>query len=372
MGMSSFNRFLAVATLMAILGPGAALAHEQTTVVRWGPIELPAATGEAPGAVHNEVAGLEGFRASLVDGVTSAADFEVEKPCEDCYIVGIQPNMVLENGETANFNNGIMLHHAVNLNFSDPDVTCRPSLLSFQPIKALGGLAGGNQRFFAAGNERTGGRMTEGYGYYVEEGDQWGLIYHLMNMNPEPATVYLEYSFQWVDASEHELDTVRPIWADIDQCGDSEADVPAGYSDQRWSWRADRTHRLTDAGGHIHNYGINVAWTNTTTGETLCNSVAGYAEDSDKTPIGPGTGEDDAHPESWNTVTSDPLGLENYRGNIADMTVCNPGSDSPVVSRGDSMRLNAQIYRPDDTDHDMAIMVGYMDEAFCLTDFWCF
>lgn len=374
--MSVFSK-LPVAGLVAgslIALSGSLSAHEgtQTTTVRWGPVELPAATEDGPGEAHNEIAGLEGFRASIIDGVTSAAGYEVEKPCEDCYIVAIEPNLVLENGETANFNNGFMLHHVVNVNFSEPDVTCRPNLFSFKPIKALGGLAGGNQRIFASGNERTGGHMDGPYGYYVSEGDDWGLIYHLMNMNPEPRDVYFEYEFKWVDASESDLRPVRPLWMDIDQCGDSEADSPAGYSDLTWAWKSDRTHTFTNAGGHIHNYGINVAWTNQTKGELVCNSVAGYAAGSPYMPIGPGTGADPAHPVEAMVVDSDPLGLENYQGNISDMTVCNFGEEGPRVDRRDEMMFNAQVYRPEANDHEMGIMVSFIEEEFCLTDFWCF
>jgi hypothetical protein len=34
--------------------------------------------------------------------------------------------------------------------------------------------------------------------------------------------------------------------------------------------------------------------------------------------------------------------------------------------------VHAQINRPNATDHDMGIMVGYLDEDFCITNFWCF
>ncbi len=363
---------IAALALAGLTAFGVAAAHEETTTVRWGPIDLPAATEEGPGELWNEIAGLSGLRAAVIDGITGSGDFEVNKPCEDCYIVGIKPNLVLENGETANFNNGVMLHHVVNLNFSNPDVTCRPSIFSPQPIKLLGALAGGNERIFAAGNERTAGQLTDDYGYYLAEGDHLGLIYHLMNMNPEPKTVYFEYTFIYQDAADHDLDSVRPIWMDVDQCGTSTVSVPAGYSDVTWDWQSDRTHRLVGAGGHIHNYGINVAWTNTSTSETLCNSLAGYEKGSPYKPVGPGTGDSDAHPEYPETVDSHRLGLENYEGNIATMSICTPGRDAPKTARRDEMRLNAQIYRPDQGYHDMGIMVGFMDEKFCLTDFWCF
>lgn len=133
---------------------------------------------------------------------------------------------------------------------------------SISAARRLGGAAGGNERFFAAGNERTHSLITDGHGYYVGTGDDWGLVYHVMNMSPAPKTVYFEYKFTWVDADEHPLDRVRPIWIDVDQCNDSEIDVPAGYSDVHWSWQADRSHTMTDIGGHVHDYGLSIAWRN--------------------------------------------------------------------------------------------------------------
>ena len=66
---------------------------------------------------------------------------------------------------------------------------------------------------------------------------------------------------------------------------------------------------------------------------------------------------------------SDPLGLGNYAGHISDMTICHPHSRT---NKNQTMRVHAQIHRPNETDHDMGIMVGYLDEDFCITNFWCF
>lgn len=42
-------------------------------------------------------------------------------------------------------------------------------------INQLGLVQGGNERFFAAGNERTINRLysTGNYGYHVKAGDMW-------------------------------------------------------------------------------------------------------------------------------------------------------------------------------------------------------
>jgi hypothetical protein len=360
-------RILTVAAATTLLLTAHAALAQNTTTVRWGPIVLPAGSMGAPGQIENEVAGVSGLSEFLIGLFQSTADYQVTKPCSDCFIIGIEPNLVLEDGSTANFNNGTMLHHVVNVNYSRPDITCRPGFSNL--INLLGLAAGGNERFFAAGNERTINSMPAGYGYYVGSGDDWGLIYHLMNMSPYEKTVYFEYTFTWVPASGSGIERTRPIWLDIDQCDDSEADVPAGYSDTQWTWKADRSSRLVDIGGHIHDYGISIAFYNHSRNENICTSVAGYAPGSPYVPIGPGTGADAAHPVSYNTVTTDPIGIANYAGHISDMTQCDPFSR---IRKGNTTRLHTQINRPDATDHDMGIMIGFMDEDFCITNFWCF
>jgi hypothetical protein len=355
--------FTAAVALALLAGPAAA---DNTTTVRWGPIVLPPAGPDGPGQVHNEVAGVSGLAGALVGLFRSVADYDVPKPCENCFITGIYPNLVLEDGTTANFDNGTMLHHVVNLNYGNNDITCRPGFSNL--INLLGLVVGGNERLFAAGNERTGGSLPPGYGVYLDDRDDLGLIYHLMNMSPYEKTVYFEYTFTWVPASAN-LERVRPIWLDVDQCEDSEIDVPAGYSDVHWDWKADRSADLVTAAGHIHDYGISISYRNESRNRDLCISVAGYAAGSPFAPVGPGSGADAAHPVSANVVSSDPLGLANYDGHISDMTICDSGGR---IRKRDTTRLHTQIHRPDATDHDMGIMIGFLDQDFCITDYWCF
>jgi len=342
----------------------AAPASAETTTVRWGPIVIPAAGPDGPGQVHNEVAGVSGLGSLLIGLFQSIADYEVSKPCSNCYITRIAPNLVYEDGTTANIANGVMLHHVVNMNYSNGDITCRPGLSG--TINLLGLAAGGNERWYASGNERTIAEIMPGYGYRVSSGDDWGLVYHLMNMNSSPRTVYFEYTFDWVSNGPRKT---RPMWLDIDQCDDSEADIPAGYSDTHWNWRSDRSARVVTIGGHVHNYGISIAFEDITRGTNIFTSVAGYAAGSPFVPIGPGTGADAAHPVSANTVTSDPLGLAGYNGHISDMTFGNPYAR---IRKGDQTSMHTQINRPDATDHDMGIMVAFLKEDFCLTTYWCF
>lgn len=360
-------RLLSLLCAVSFLAAGSANATERTTTVQWGPIHIPA-MGES-----EAIAGVSGFASLLVGLYSEIHSYPVTKPCGDCYITDIVPNIVTADGTTGNYSpNGIMLHHVVNFNWSHSDVTCRPNIFSGQTIKRLGGVMGGNERFFASGNERTENILPDGYGYYIGSGDDWGLAYHVMNMGMQDQDVYFEFTFKWEPASEFNGYAVRPIWIDIDQCNDSTLPTSAGYNDLHWSWQSDRTHVMAGIGGHVHDYGINTAWHNASTGQTACNSVAGYAAGSPYAPVGPGTGADSAHNVYSNVVTSDPLGLANYNGHISDMTVCAGGANGAYIHKGDQMAVHTQYYRPDSATGDMGILVGYMDEAYCITTYWCY
>lgn len=106
-----------------------------TTTVRYGPFTLPAASGHDHGETGNRLA------------------FNIEKPCEDCFITGFEPNLVYADGSNANVNTGPMLHHAVLGTHARSDVVCR-----------------GPQRMFASGNERVESVLPSGYGIKVRRG----------------------------------------------------------------------------------------------------------------------------------------------------------------------------------------------------------
>lgn len=335
-----------------------------TTTLRWGPITIPAADEMGPGMIENEIAGLSGLSQLLAGLFTGVASFPVNKPCSNCYVTQFSPNLVYADGSVANMNTGVMLHHVVNLNVKKPDVTCPPGFGGL--INQLGLIAGGNQRFFASGNERTILPLASGYGYRVNSSDQWALVYDLTNDNSFPVTVYFEYTFTWVSSGKT---ATRPLWFDIDQCDDSRVNTTAGYSDLHWSWNSDRSGTLVTIGGHVHDHGISTGLYNVSKNANIFTSVAGYEAGSMHRPAGPGSGADVAHPASVNTVTSDPLDLMTFEGHVADMTTGNPAK---AISKGNTIRLHTQYNRPDAGEGDMGIMIGFMKENFCITDLLCF
>lgn len=346
----------AVDGAVAVEGAAAAQAA-QTTTVRWGPFNVP-----AQGTTDNLIA-KPGGCSWLVGFFTDCVSMNIEKPCENCYITKIIPNLVLAGTDTpVNFDTMGMLHHVVNVNWSRPDVTCRPGLFS-GTIGLLGLVEGGNERFFASGNERTVMEVPPGYGYYVGQGDEWGLIVDVMNMMPQARNYEFEYTFEWVSAAER----VRPVWLDIDQCEDSEVDTSAGYSDIHYNWNSTLNGRIVAIGGHLHDQGIAITARNATTGEMICDSRAGYAAGGVGEPAGPGTGSGPMHPATWDTITSSPnpeLNLASFNGHIAAHRTCQPFTRirNPWWRSGDRIEMHATYNHDAATHGDMGIMVAFVDE----------
>src|ERR687898_323727 len=181
--------------------PSAETPAVSTRVVRYGPYTIPGATSSGAGMIHNQVR------------------LAVPRPCVDCYITSFTPDLVYGDGTRATMATGAMLHHFVLGSQFRRDATCGNDWL---------GLFG--ERFFASGDERTAAQFPAGYGYRVRWYDSWNLLADLMNMSPSQQTVYIQVTFT-VRSSWEPVQPLRPVWLDIDQCGDSEYSIPAGESD---------------------------------------------------------------------------------------------------------------------------------------------
>ncbi len=207
--------------------------------------------------------------------VHNALDFSAPAPCTNCYITDIVPNLIYEGdannatGTVANLNNGAMMHHFVLINPGRQDAVC-PSGLQGQ----LG------ERFFASGNERTHMHLPPRLGYYNPAGrTNWTLIYHLVNKSSQQKKlsiqIYYKYRTDPPDVSE-----ARPLWLDIDGCGDSEYTIPVGYSDThdprqgspgQFGWVSTVAGRMVAISGHLHDVDI----TSATPCDTHCPAQGG-------------------------------------------------------------------------------------------------
>jgi hypothetical protein len=287
---------------MVLVGFGSAQpaqAATSTKTVRYGPFTIPAGTATEPGMIHNKLL------------------FGVARPCVDCYITSFTPDLVYGDGTRATMETGAMLHHMVLTSQWRPDATCAGSWL---------GLAG--ERFFASGNERTKIAFPAGYGYRVRYYDSWNLLVDLMNHSTASSqTVYVQVTFT-VRPSWESVKRVRPVWLDIDQCGDSEYSIPAGYSDTHWDWKVNVPGKVVAMIGHLHGHGVAIEATNESKGgQSICKSVA----------------------------TLDPMDVHS----VLAMSTC-AGDPLATISTGQTVRLHSEYQSSHAADDVMGIMLGYI------------
>jgi hypothetical protein len=318
-----------------------------TKTVRYGPWTVPAATGDAfgqEGSIHNEVDALR-----------------VEKPCDRCYIVGIEPQLKHTDGRVANWDTGQMLHHVVLIEQGRPDPTCDMN----DGVGALG------QRFFASGNERTKLRAPAGYGYPVGSGG-WTLIYDLMNHTRLPTNVYIEFTFKYVPIKPGVplLKTQRPVWLDVANCTFGDVTPRTGSFSFTYDWTVDNPGKILGIGGHLHDGGSHISITNQSTGKLICNSVAGYGGPGYESDHGTGHGgeHDDDHGSPPTTDGHGHTDADHARMHLSSMSQCvAPNKDSPLatISRGQKLRLTAYYdtakHPPHGSHPLMGISIIYID-----------
>jgi hypothetical protein len=235
----SFATTLCVAAVALTVFAAQAPAATVTKQVHYGPYTIPAETESGPGMIHNRL------------------QFAVRRPCSDCFITSFRPNLVYPDGSSATMDTGPMLHHAVFTSQFRSDATCSGTWL---------GLAG--ERFFASGDERTPVVLPPGYGYRVRWYDSWNLLIDLMNHSTAAKTVYLQVTYTYRPWWES-VKRVRPVWLDIDQCGDSEYFTPTGLWDEHEDWTVNVPGELVTMIGHQHGHGVAVEATNESRGGAL-------------------------------------------------------------------------------------------------------
>ncbi len=186
--------------------------------------------------------------------VHNAVDFSAPAPCTNCYITDIMPNLVYDGDsnfppqgnppvpQTANLVNNMMMHHFVLINSANQDPVC-PS--------GLQGQIG--ERFFASGNERSEMHLAKPYGYN-NTSSTWTLIYHLVNKGPADKHISIQAFFRY--RTDSAAMAAKPLWLDINGCGDSNYTVPTGYSETNVSWTSTVAGRIIGIAGHLHDVDI--------------------------------------------------------------------------------------------------------------------
>lgn len=249
---------------------------------------------------------------------------------EPGYITTMRATLVDEHGDKVP-RHAVHLHHAVWLNPNKPDMTC-PDLFGYEA-----------DRFFATGKERTKIEMPNGYGYYWDAepllgGPRWAMNTHLHWMHGEDYApdVRIRFDLGFVPESKAAgLTDVVPVWFDIDNCSDSEWDVPGPPGGKRykatWDYEMPQGGRFIVLGGHLHDGGIKLALRNRTKDKNIYVSEAVYRT---KRP----------RMSNWD---------------LREMTVYARASGKRV-DEGDELRLTAVYDNKREWPEVMGIMIGAM------------
>jgi plastocyanin len=191
---------------------------------------------------------------------TIALGPNTERPPGDGFVIRMKPDLERSDGTVPDVD-VIHLHHGVWLNSSARDAT-----------------GGGNERFFASGEEKTIFALPPGYGYPVRAGDRWLMNHMIHNLTPRQDEVWITYEFDWVPAGSdlgRQLKPVRPIWMDVQNGsaypvfdvhrgagGDGALtypdEAPNAYGEGRRKneWTVDRDGTLVTGAGHLHPGGL--------------------------------------------------------------------------------------------------------------------
>jgi hypothetical protein len=173
----------------------------------------------------------------------------------EAWLLAYHPRLVDSNGSTVP---GTVLHHTAFWNENRADFLC--------PNK--------EEHIFGAGSELTDWAEVPGYGYRVQKGDK--IRIETMVYNPTATSydkVYLEVAIPYQEASENSGGAARknvyPAWMDVNSCGNSGYDLPAGKSTKSGTVTVKYDGVLLGVGGHLHDYGRQVVLQDASRKETV-------------------------------------------------------------------------------------------------------
>lgn len=231
----------------------------------------PAATADVTAGCHASDGGYTCFYGPITvrRGTPAVPERGIDivgAPSNAGYITWARATLVYAGGRPV-LHHAVHLHHAVWLNPQQPDMTC------VEPYQWP-------ERFFASGKERTKIAMPDGYGYRWTGGSHWYLNYHLDSMHGTHR-VFVKLKLGFVPQSETTgITGIRPVWLDVDNCADSEFDVPRdpapGPNKRTWSFTMPEGGRFVTLAGHLHDGGRRLKLRNATTDQPMFTSRAIY------------------------------------------------------------------------------------------------
>ena len=191
------------------------------------------------------------------------------------YMTRMQTDVVNADGSQVPISR-LMLHHIVFVNPLNADKTCE-SFLNWDTTT----YAPGRERFYAAGEERAKMSLPEGYGYPIQSGTPWFVLYMVMNHRAATDSAFVQYKVTIDSAAQT---PVEPYWMDVANCkADPVYNAPG-------TGGPNSTHLLTDdvvmpqggrivAGlGHVHGGAKGLTVTEPDCGQRqIANSVPTWA-----------------------------------------------------------------------------------------------
>ena len=180
--------------------------------------------------------------------IHNALRFDIPAPCNNCWITDMVPSLVYmgdanhPDGTVANLDTDVNMHHFVLINPGRTDPVCP------------GGLQGQlGERFFAAGNKRSQMHLPTPFGY-LNNSNTWRMVSHVVNRSATATkSMQIEIVFQYRTSGGADA---KPLWLDIDGCGDSEYTTPVGYNDATADWASTVGGRMIGMSGHLHDVDI--------------------------------------------------------------------------------------------------------------------
>ncbi len=227
-----------------------AMADQVTTLASFNDprTAMPQRSGHTIKRVRYGISSSAWFVLPAGNYVHNALRFDAPAPCTNCVVTDMVPNLVYMNdpnhpdGTSANLDTDALMHHFVMINGGRADPVCP------------GGLQGQlGERLFAAGNERSQLHLPSPFGYSNGSNANWRLISHVVNKGAVQKSLGIEITYQYrttggVDA--------KPLWLDIDGCGDSDYTTPVGYADTTADWVSTVSGRMIGMAGHMHDLDV--------------------------------------------------------------------------------------------------------------------
>ena len=169
----------------------------------------------------------------------------------DGWLLAYHPSLVTAEGQSVP---GRVLHHTAFWNVDRSDFLCTNK----------------EEHIFGAGSEMTDWGEVPGFGYHVQKGDR--IRVETMVYNPTDTSydkVYLQVKIPYQDSSAAQIRSVYPAWIDVQSCGNSSYDLPAGESAKSGTVVVNFNGMLLGVGGHLHDFGRQLVLKDSTKNEKV-------------------------------------------------------------------------------------------------------